>query len=356
MKLKILSLFIIGFLIIGCKISKSQINNDQGVRSLKNQKSSVSTLSEIDYSNTENWAVLPEKYPENIKQYKVEKPQDSIDVFYVYPTLIVSKKDKRWNVPIDDSIQRNNILNSAVRFQASAWANAGNLYIPYYRQAHVRAYSNLENGGKTALLLAYSDVKAAFEYYLKYYNHGRGIILAGHSQGSTHLGKLLHDFFDGKPLQNQLVAAYIPGIGFDKNQFGTIPFMVHPEQTGGFVAWNTFKKKFDKENYKWYKNKAVINPVTWDTTKIAKRELHKGFLYSNGKMYRKSFDTHKDNGVIWITAPHFPYRYLTFIMRNYHVGDVNLFWEDIRENALLRNQTYSSKNKEVSISKVESGN
>ena len=263
MKLKILSLFIIGFLILGCKTTKNQINNDQGVKSLKNNISSVSTLSEIDYSNTENWAVLPEKYPENIKQYKVEKPQDSIDVFYIYPTLIVSKKDKRWNVPIDDTIQRNNILNSAVRFQASAWANAGNLYIPYYRQAHVRAYSNLENGGKTALLLAYSDVKAAFEYYLKHYNRGRGIILAGHSQGSTHLGKLLHDFFDGKPLQNQLVAAYIPGIGFDKNQFGTIPFMVHPDQIGGFVTWNTFKRKFDKENYKWYKDKAVINPVTW---------------------------------------------------------------------------------------------
>ena len=352
MKLKTLLLLIIGFFIIGCKINKSQINNDQGIKPIQNQKSSVSTLSEIDYSNAKNWAVLPEKLPENIKQYKVEKPQDSIDVFYVYPTLIVSKKDKRWNVPIEDDTQKNNILNSAVRFQASAWANAGNLYIPYYRQAHVRAYSNLENGGKTALLLAYSDVKAAFEYYLKHYNRGKGIILAGHSQGSTHLGLLLKDFFDGKPLQNQLVAAYIPGIGFDKNQFGTIPLMVHPEQTGGFVAWNTFKRKFDKENYKWYKGKSVINPVTWDTTKIAKRELHKGFLYSNGKMYKKSFETHKDNGVIWISAPHFPYRYLTFVMRNYHVGDVNLFWEDIRENALLRNKMYVLKNKKVLISKV----
>jgi hypothetical protein len=36
-------------------------------------------------------------------------------------------------------------------------------------------------------------------------------------------------------------------------------------------------------------------------------------------------------------------------MRNYHVGDVNLFWEDIRENALLRNQTYSSKNTSMTL-------
>lgn len=352
MNLKISLLFIFGFLVIGCQINKDVVKTRQIEIQLNNDLNLLTT----DYSNSKNWAVLPGKYPKNIQIYKVEKPQDSIDVFYVYPTLIVSHKDKRWNVPIEDTIQKNKILNSAVRYQASAWANAGNLYIPYYRQAHVRAYSNLENGGKVALLLAYSDVKKAFEYYLKNHNRGKGIILAGHSQGSTHIGMLLQEFFNGKPLQNQLVAAYIPGIGFDKNQFGSIPLMVHPEQTGGFVAWNTFKKKFDEKNYKWYKGKAVINPVTWDTTKIAKRELHKGFLYSNGKMYKNSFETHKDNGVIWISAPHFPYRYLTFIMRNYHVGDVNLFWEDIRENALLRNKMYVLKNKNAFLSKDENIN
>ena len=153
----------------------------------------------IDYSSTNNWAVLPGNYPNNLKNYPIQNPHDSIDVFYVYPTLLVSDKDKRWNVPIDDSIQRNKVLNVAVRFQASAWASSGNMYIPYYRQAHIRSYSQLENGGTTALLLAYSDVKAAFEYYLKHYNHGRGIILAGHSQGSTQISWLLRDFLTANP-------------------------------------------------------------------------------------------------------------------------------------------------------------
>jgi hypothetical protein len=337
---------LVGFLVFGCKAQNIK-NNTTTPKPL---------LSAVDYSLQKNWAVFPEHYPENIKQYSVQNPQDSIDVFYVYPTLNVSDKDERWNVPIDDSIQIKKILNSAVRFQASAWGNSGNLYIPYYRQAHLRSYSQLENGGKAALLLAYSDVKAAFEYYLKYCNHGRGIILAGHSQGSTHIAYLLHDFFDGKPLQNQLVAAYIPGIGFDKNQFGTVPFMDKPSQTGGFVTWNTFKHKFDKERYKWYEGKVVINPVTWDTTSVAPRKLHKGFLFSNGKMYKNSFTTHTDNGVIWISTPHFPYRYLIFTLRNFHTGDINLFWEDIRENALLRIQSYVTKKKEFSLSKAENKN
>jgi hypothetical protein len=337
MKHQILSLFFVAFLFFGCKVQNTNYNT-----TLPDTFSNA-----VDYSSSNNWAVLPGNYPDNLKQYAVQNPQDSIDVFYVYPTLIVSDKDERWNVPINDSVQIKKVLNIAVRFQASAWGSSGSLYVPYYRQAHIRSYNQLENGGKTALLLAYSDVKAAFEYYLKHYNHGRGIILAGHSQGSTHISYLLRDFFDDKPLQKQLVAAYIPGVGLDKNQFKTIPFMEDPNQTGGFVTWNTFKKKFDQKNYKWYKGKVVINPVTWDTTAIAERKLHKGFLYSNGKMYKNSFDTHTDNGVIWISTPHFPHRYLAFTLRNYHTGDVNLFWEDIRENSLLRVQNYRSNKKNL---------
>lgn len=358
MKHQILSLIFVGFIFTGCKVqnTKNYPNNDSTTFTDKINATTANLLDSIDYSLDNNWAVLPGNYPSNIKDYPVQNPQDSVDVFYVYPTLIVSKKDRRWNVPIEDSTQRKKVINTAVRLQASAWGSSGSLYIPYYRQAHLRSYYNLESGGTTALLLAYSDVKAAFEYYLEHYNHGRGIILAGHSQGSTHVAALLRDFFDGKPLQNQLVAAYIPGIGFDKNQFCTIPFMDHPDQTGGFVTWNTFKKRFDKEKYKWYKGKVVINPVTWDTMAIAKRELHKGFLFSNGKMYKNSFVTHVGNGVIWISTPHFPYRYLIFTMRNYHIGDVNLFWKDIRENSLLRVQTYLTKKKSFYYAKEGNAN
>ena len=343
MKNQVLTLFVVGFLFFGCKTQNTK--NYPTTATNINSAKPVALLDPVDYSSVDNWAVLPGNYPANLKEYSVQNPQDSIDVFYVYPTLNVSDKDERWNVPINDSVQINKVLNLAVRFQASAWGSSGSLYVPYYRQAHLRSYNNLENGGTSALLLAYTDVKAAFEYYLKHYNHGRGIILASHSQGSTHVSCLLRDFFDGKPLQKQLVAAYIPGIGLDKNQFKTIPFMKIPNQTGGFVTWNTFKKKFDQEKYKWLKGKVVINPVTWDTSAIALRQLHKGFLYSNGKMYANSFVTHTDNGVIWISTPHFPYRYLTVAMRNYHSGDVNLFWEDIRENSLLRVKAFRSNQK-----------
>ncbi|MEY4604932.1 MAG: hypothetical protein RIT43_2224 [Bacteroidota bacterium] len=299
----------------------------------------------VDYSLSQNWAVLPGKTTEGLEKVKVCTCSDSIDVFYVYPTLFLDDNDPRWIKELDDTVFQKRVLDNAVKYQASAWASAGQLYVPYYRQAHIRSYRNLNEGGTDSLLFAYRDVRSAFMYYLEHYNKGRGIILASHSQGSTHVSLLLKEFFDGKPLQSQLIAAYIPGIGFDKNEFGTVKLMTSPEQIGGFVTWNTHKKKPEKRSVKWHLGKAVINPVTWDTSAFSSRKLHKGFLFRNDKLYTKAVSVHLANGYIWVRPPRFPYRYLAFTMKNYHIGDVNFFWEDIRQNAILRARVYLNQSK-----------
>ena len=297
---------------------------------------------ETDYNNLENWAVHPKVKAEVLTPFISDSTKiNKVDVFYLYPTLFSDKSDARWNIPLSDSNQKSKVLNNAVKFQASAFAEGGRMFVPYYRQANLRAYRELENGGREALLYAYSDVKAAFLNYLKNYNKGRPIILAGHSQGSTHILLLLKEFFDGTDLQNQLVAAYIPGIGISKDEFKSIKLMTDPLQTGGFVSWNTFKKKINMEKYNlWYKERCVINPVSWKMDEIANRSQHKGFLFSNGKLYKNSFNTHLLDGAIWISTPHFPYRYLAWTMDDYHIGDINLFWADIRENVSIRTSQF----------------
>ena len=291
-----------------------------------------------NYQNEENWAVLPSKYTKELKEFLTDSVNElKADVFFVYPTLMIDKKDIRWNVSTLDQELNSKVLNTAVKFQASAWATLGKLYVPFYRQAHLRSYSFLDKGGQEALLLAYSDVKAAFEVYLKKYNKGRPIIIAGHSQGTTHCRLLLKDFFDGKPLQKQLIAAYIPGIGIKKNEYKTIQVMTKPNETGGFVSWNTYKrKKLPKKYTKWYQGKVTSNPITWDETKHTKRDDHKGFLYSNGKMYKNALKIELIDGMVWTTLPRFPHRFFAMFKKNYHVGDVNLFWKDIQQNAEIR--------------------
>jgi len=299
-----------------------------------------------NYNLNENWAVLPTKLPQNILNAIQDSTLfESIDVFYVYPTLLIDSKDQRWNISVQDSSHRKEVLDYAIKFQASAWAESGRMYAPYYQQAHIRSYDSLENGGRDALLFAYADIKAAFEYYLKNYNHGRGIILAGHSQGSTHINLLLKDFFDGKALQKQLVAAYLPGIGIPSNEFNTIPFLSNAKEIGGFVTWNTFKKKLNQEKYeKWYYGKAVVNPITWDLSPLSKKNKQKGFYYNNGKKYKHVFQTELISGGLVLTKLKFPFSLAARKMNDFHIGDINLFWENIHQNSKLRGQEWVLKN------------
>lgn len=295
-----------------------------------------------DYNKESSWAVLPEKYTDDFKKY-ASKNLDTLkaDVFYVYPTLISDKKDIRWNVPITDSEQNDKVLNKAVLMQASAFATSGKVYVPYYRQAHIRSYRMFKNGGKEAQELAYSDVKNAFEVYLKKYNNGRPIIMVGHSQGTTHTSRLLKEFFDGKPLQKQLIAAYIPGIRIKSDLYTSIKPMTKPSETGGFVSWNTYKKgHYPKKDKDWYKGSVTTNPITWDSSKETTLEEHKGFLYTNGKVYDKALSIKITDGLVWSTNPKFPLRFFMSFLKNYHAGDINLFWQDIRENAELRVNTW----------------
>jgi hypothetical protein len=301
---------------------------------------------EPNYNNEKNWAVLPNSYSDDLKEFASKEIETlKADVFYVYPTLNTDKDDRRWNVPVNDKDQQKKVLNKTVLFQASAFTTSGKLYVPYYRQAHLRSYSMLKNGGEEALLLAYSDVKKAFEIYLKKYNKGRPIIIASHSQGSTHTKFLLRDFFDDKPLQEQLIAAYVVGSVVKPNQFKTIKPMTKPNEISGFIAWNTFKKGNYPKKKDAFKGSVTTNPITWDDAKTTELYQHKGFLYSNKKIYKRALKIEITDGLVWSTNPKFPMRFFMSFMKNYHVGDINLFWQDIRENVELRTKTWLTKNK-----------
>lgn len=298
-----------------------------------------------NYANEKTWAVLPTKYPVSLQKYATTNILElQADVFYVYPTLLMDKKDLRWNAPIDDEIQNDKVVNTAVKNQASPFATSGKIYVPFYRQAHIKSYSLYTKGGKEAFEIAYADVKKAFDFYLKNYNKGRPIIIVSHSQGTNHTTQLLKDFFDDQPLQKRLIAAYIPGMGLKPNEFKTIQPMMQPSETGGFVSWNTYKKGTFPKNKTQYKGAVTTNPITWDATKTTTLNQHKGFLYSNGKLYTKALKIEITDGMVWSTNPKFPLRFFMSFMKNYHAGDINLFWQDIKENVELRTKAWLEKN------------
>lgn len=334
MKQTLYVLFLLVFL-VGCQTTyQTQVFQQKNIPTAPN------------YEDEKAWAVLPSKYPEELRPFTSNAVKDlKADVFYVYPTLLTDTKDLRWNAPIDDIEQNAKIVTLTVKYQASPFATSGKIYVPIYRQAHLRSYSLYKKGGKQAFEIAYADVRKAFETYLRKYNNGRPIIIASHSQGTNHATQLLKDFFDGKPLQNRLIAAYIPGMGIKPDEFETLKPMTNPSETGGFVSWNTRKRNSYPKNKEVYKGSVTTNPITWNSALKTTRNQHKGFLYSNDQLYKKSFKTEITDGMVWISLPHFPLRYFAIFKKNYHIGDINLFWQDIKENVELRTKTWLEENK-----------
>ena len=293
---------------------------------------------EPDYENKNSWAVLPQVWNPSLEEIVGKPKVKNADVFYVYPTLLTDKKDPSWNADVKKASIKKDVLQKAVAYQASAWVRAANLYVPYYRQAHYRIFVEpYSSQGKGAGLIAYQDVRKAFKYYLENYNNSKPIIIAGHSQGAIHALELLKEFFDGKPLQKKLIAAYLVGTKVNYDEFKSIPLLNKPEAVGGFVSWNTYKINHLPKSYeKWFKGGVVSNPISWDENIEGSSKLHLGVLASNKKIYPKSLSVSKIDGILWSTLPKIKNRFLLSFIRNYHFADINLFWKDIEENAVLR--------------------
>jgi hypothetical protein len=308
--------------------------------------SSVDTPKNPDYSKSESWAVLPGQYPQSLSEVIGEESLKPVDVFFIYPTLFSDKKDPAWNADIYRSDIREEVISLSVTNQASAFTEAANLYVPFYRQAHYKVFDNqLRPIAGDTWAIAYEDVKAAFEYYLKNYNKGKGIIIAGHSQGSMHGSKLVKEFFDGTELENQLVAAYLPGAGIEPLYFSSLKPLDTPEATGGYVSWNTYKSgKLPKRYQNYYQGRVTSNPITWNDKQQTVFENHKGLLYYDKEIYPESITIEMIDGMIWASLPKVPKRFFMSFIKNYHAFDINLFWKDISENAVLRRDQWLAKN------------
>ena len=302
---------------------------------------------EPDYSNQKYWAVLPGQYPEELKEIVKTELEKDTDVFFVYPTLLTDKKDPLWNADVNRADLRKTVIEQSVKYQASAFAKAGNLYVPFYRQSHYKIYvPPYDKQEKDSRMIAYQDVKAAFQYYLKNYNQGRPIIIASHSQGSIMCGMLLQEFFDGTPLQKQLVAAYVPGVKFQDDKFKSLKKMDQPLATGGYVSWNTYKRKNYPPTYeKWYKGATTTNPVTWDNRTETTFDQHLGVLNTDGKIYPNALRLQVVDGLVWSSVPKIPKRFFLSFVKNYHFADINLFWKNIEQNAVNRVNAWHQKNK-----------
>lgn len=302
-----------------------------------------------NYADDKNWAALPWKvdYADKTPN-SVQNNQDSAkaDVFFIHPTTYRDKpmNEFSWNADVNNEFENENVEKSPIQYQASIFNGSCKVYAPRYRQAHFYCFKTpfLEDKWK-ALDYAYQDVRNAFLYYLKHYNHGRPIVIASHSQGTIHAHKILQEFFSDT-LKSKLVVAYIIGMPVPKDSLPKIDFCKVPNQTQCWVSWSSYERNFIPENYHAALERAIcINPLTWKyDEEYASSELNKGaVLVPFQKVLSKRCDAQVNGGILWVKKPKFRGSFL-YNNPNYHIADMNFFYMDIRENVALRIEHFLS--------------
>ncbi len=300
-----------------------------------------------DFSNLNYWAAHPwKKDPSDSVPKPLRKnfqPDTSADVFFIYPTSLTAETDTRWNADIDDVQINAKTDYSSILYQASVFNASCRVFAPRYRQAHLKAFFIPDSVSEKYFDTAYADVKNAFEYYLAHFNNGRPIIIASHSQGTKHAARLLKEYFEGQALQKKLVCAYIIGLPVPENYFSGLPACKDSASTGCFVSWRTYKRGYTeplfvaKENFK----AVVVNPLIWSSdTSFTPSSINKGGVLLNfNKIVPHTVNANIHRNVLWTCKPNMFGR-IFFTKKNFHVGDINLFYMNIRQNVQTRITAY----------------
>jgi len=301
-----------------------------------------------DYSNLDYWAAHPDKHdPSDSIPLSLQKESrdSSVDVFFIYPTTYTrnhgSESD---NAPLDDQEINLKTDYTSILYQASVFNADCRIFAPRYRQVHLRMFFEKDSLRKQAAFdLAYRDIRLAFEYYLTHFNSGRPIIIASHSQGTVHAKRLIKQFFENDPLKSRLVCAYLVGMPVANDYFTEIAPCTDSAQTGCFVTWRTFRKGSSDKIYGVEENfKAIVtNPLTWSIdAEPAPASMNKGaVLYDFNRVWPNTNDAQIHGNVLWISKPRFAWGFLYFT-RNYHAGDYNLFYLNIREDVRRRIENF----------------
>ena len=320
----------------GCKRYESVV--ETGLHAERIAKSLEPIPEAPDYADEAHWAALPwREDPADLlpKGRKVSEGPGTADVFYLHPTIF--EGGAAWNAPLDSTALNAAVDEWPLRHQASVFNGAGRVFAPRYRQAHIRVFSVGDSLSLGALQLAYGDIRDAFQHFLDHWDQGRPLVIAAHSQGSWHARWLLQEFFDGQPLQDRLVAAYIPGMDIYASDFETIDPCLGPVDQHCFCAWMSYGTGYVPA---WITAKpdvpSAIHPVTWTTLEGVRNEkkAHKGAVRESFRNKNPGSITAQlcAEGVLWVDQPHMFLVGKWLHRDNWHVGDFNLFWDNIRTN------------------------
>lgn len=190
---------------------------------------------------------LPSGATEPFSYGPTSKP--AFDCFYVYPT---QSEQNRLNA----DYSRDPELKAVAVNQASQFSRICDVYAPVYRQYTNRALGELDtlSGPEIDQIrdIAYDSMRSAFADFVSNHSKGRGFVLIGHSQGASHLSRLIDEEIDPNPvLRKRMISAIVPGSnniyvpkgGVIGGNLEAIPACTRGDQLGCVMAWSLYLNK-----------------------------------------------------------------------------------------------------------------
>jgi hypothetical protein len=307
--------------------------------------STEKSVSEVDYSDSINWAYLAD-------------PDYDVDVFFVAPTVFMGD-DSTFNMDISNPELREKFKGS-VNMEKGIYDHQTNFYSPYYRQAgmncyEIRGYDNKSTDDRVnkAYDLAYSDVASAFKHYLTLSD--RDFVLAGFSQGGEMLLRLMIEKFGDKKLQERLIAAYLIGWRVTKEDL-TYKHIIPAKTEGdtGVIISISTEAPFVDSTIIVPHSTASINPLSWTTdTSYADRSLNLGTVFTDyeGNIIKEipnltgAYICPKRGTVKVpdIDPKEYPPILDIFNEGEYHIYDYMFFYRNLQENVRVRIESKSKK-------------
>lgn len=302
----------------------------------------ASQKSENLYALSENWAYL-----------ETDASEKTADVFFICPT-VYSGDSNRFNMALDDAETKESFLG-ATNMEKGIYDGDCRFFAPYYQQAGLNVYEMEPVDREQYLSIAYADVKQAFEYYLKHYNNGRPIVLAGFSQGADLSIRLLKDCFADQKTNDLLVACYAIGWHITEAELAEYTHLqVAQSETdvGVIVSFNSEAENItDSLMIPEGTKTLAINPLNWQTDSTpADKTLNKGACFTNyGGNIKKEIPeltgayidpVRGALKVTDVTAEDYPPRLSIFDSGIYHLYDYQFFYRNLQENVSVRIAEY----------------
>lgn len=308
---------------------------------------SLASAQEPDYADTGSWAY-----------WRVGESKPA-DLFIVCPTVDLGT-DGHTNMSLTDENIKGN-FTGALNMQRGIYEKNCRMYAPYYRQATLADYTLPRQDAAAYFDLAYSDVRAAFLYYMHHENNGRPFVLSGFSQGAEMCLRLLKEFGNENFVKNNMVACYAIGWRFTPQEAAEYPY-IQPakgaDDLGKVIIFNSEAPEVTSsaivpEGVKTF----AINPLTWNCgTQKAPKTLNAGACFTDysGAVVREvpqltGCYIDSERGTLKVTdidkkefIPGLP----LFSEGVYHIYDYQFFYRNLQQNVNLRIKTFMEERQE----------